>query len=469
MLVLALLCAAQFMVVLDVTVVNVGLSSIQADLGIAFADLAWVVTAYTLAFGGLLLLGGRAADLFGRRRVFLAGLALFTVASLGSGLANSATLLLGTRALQGVGAAMLSPAALSLLTEVFPEGPARRRALATWGAVGAGGAAIGVLVGGALIAAFGWRAIFLINVPVGVAVGLAAPRLLPARRPTAGKRVDLAGAVTLTASLVALLYALLGADSAGWSSARTLALLAGAAAGIALFVLVEARTREPLVPLAVFRQRATVTALVLMMLGMGTLVSGFFFSSLYLQQVLGHSPLRTGLEFLPVATATVIAAHLAGHLIGHLGAKPVIAAGLALAALGTLLLSRLSPHGGYLSDILPGFLLLALGIGLAIVGILVTTMMGAGADDAGLASGLTNTAHELGIALVLSLLSTIAASKIGGTAGLVGHADPGQLAAGLSDAFRAAAAVAFAASLIAVVALRGSDVPAGTEAAFSMH
>jgi EmrB/QacA subfamily drug resistance transporter len=467
--VLAVLCAAQFMVVLDVTVVNVALPSIQSDLGIAFATLPWVVTAYTLAFGGVLLLGGRAADLFGRRRVFVAGLVVFTAASLASGLATSTAMLLATRGLQGLGAAMLSPAALSLLTELFPEGAARRRALAIWGAVGAGGAAVGVLVGGALIAAFDWRAVFLVNVPVGITLLLVAPRLLPARSlSNISRSADIAGALTLTASLVALLYGLLGATGAGWTSSQTLGLLAGAAVGLTVFVAIEARTGAPLVPLRVFARRPTVSALVLMMVSMGTLVSVFFFCSLYLQHVLGHSALRTGLEFLPMATLTVIAAQVGGHFIVHFGVKRVLAGGLALSAIGTFLLSRLPQHGSYLADVLPGFLLIALGVGLALVGILVTALAGSTAEDAGLASGLTNTAHELGIALILSLLSTIAASKVGGASLLVsGH--PGQLVSGIHDALRVAAALTLAGSLFALATLRRNDIPAGAEAAYSLH
>jgi EmrB/QacA subfamily drug resistance transporter len=468
-LVLALLCAAQFMVILDVTVVNVALPSIQADLGFAFADLQWVVTAYTLAFGGLLLLGGRAADLLGRRRVFLAGLGLFTAASLASGLATSPEMLLAARVLQGVGAALLSPAALSLLTAVFPEGPQRHRALAAWAAVGASGAAFGVLLGGILTEAFGWEAIFVVNVPVGLAVALGALRALPAAPPAAG-RIDVAGGLTATASLVALIYALVGADAAGWGSAQTLGLLAAAAAGIGAFFAVEARVREPLVPVAFFRRRATVTALVLMLLGIGTLVSGFFFSSLYLQQVLGHSALRTGLEFLPVAGAIVVAAHAGGHLIARFGAKPVIASGLALGAVGALLLSGLSTGGSYPADVLPGFLVLAVGSGLTLVGVTITAMSGAGHDDAGLISGLTSTAHELGIALVLSVLSAIAASRIGGgTLQTAVGADAGALTAGFADAFRVAAVIALAAMLLTLVALRRSDVRPGAKAAFAGH
>jgi EmrB/QacA subfamily drug resistance transporter len=470
MLALVLLCAAQFIVILDVTVVNVALPSIQADLGFALADLQWVVTAYTLAFGGLLLLGGRAADLLGRRRVFLTGLALFSAASLASGLAGSQEMLLAARALQGLGAALLSPAALSLITFIFAEGDARNRALAAWAAVGASGAAFGVLLGGSLTDAFGWEAIFLVNLPIGVAVALASVRALPATRPSTTKRVDVAGAVIATGSLVALIYALVKADDARWESAQTLGLLTLAAFGIAAFAAVERRVRYPLVPLSVFRRRATVTALVLMGLAMGTLVAGFFFSSLYLQHVLGHSPLRTGLEFMPIAAAIVAAAHAAGHLIARLGAKPVIAAGLGMSAAGALILSGLSPRGSYEMDVLPGFLLLAAGAGVAVVGVTITAMAGAGSDEAGLRAALTSTAHEIGIALVLAVLSTIAASEIGdGALEAARTGQASQLTAGFADAFRVATGVTLAGSLIALTALRRADVPAGTRPAFAAH
>jgi EmrB/QacA subfamily drug resistance transporter len=467
---LVLLCAAQFMVILDVTVVNVALPSIQAELGFTFADLQWVVTAYTLAFGGLLLLGGRAADLLGGQRVFLSGLGLFSAASLASGLAGSQEMLLAARALQGVGAALLSPAALSLITALFPEGPARNRALAAWAAVGASGAAFGVLLGGLLTDAFGWKAIFLVNLPVGVAVALGSVRALPTTRASSGGHLDMAGALVATGSLVALIYALVEADEEGWSSGQTLGLLALTTLWIAVFAAVERRVRDPLVPLPVFQRRAAVTALVLMALGMGTLVAGFFFSSLYLQQALGHSALRTGLEFLPIAAAIVAAAHAAGHLITRLGAKPVIAAGLGIGAVGALLLSGLSPRGSYEVDVLPGFLLLAAGAGLGVVGVTITAMAGAGPEDAGLRSGLTSTAHELGIALVLAVLSTIAASEVGGGAlAAARSADPAQLTGGFAHAFRVAAGVALAAALVALLALRRADVPAGTSRVFAVH
>jgi EmrB/QacA subfamily drug resistance transporter len=467
---LVLLCAAQFMVILDITVVNVALPSIQADLAIAIKDLQWVVTAYTLTFGGLLLLGGRAADLLGRRRVFLAGLAVFTAASLGAALAVSTGALLAARAAQGVGAAMLSPAALSLIATVFPDGYERRRALAAWAAVAASGGAFGVLAGGALKETLGWEAIFLVNVPVGIAVALGALRVLPAPAPARTGRLDVAGAMLATASLVALIYGLVEAPSAGWGSAQTVGLLSAAAAGLGAFVLVEAHVREPLVALAVFRRRPTVTALALMIAGMGTVLSAFYFSSLYLQQVLGHSALRTGLEFLPGAVLVVIAAHVGGLLVSRLGAKPVLAGGMALGGLGALLLSGVSPGGGYVGDVLPGLLVLDVGIGLSASGIFITAMSGVGEEEAGLVSGLTTTAHEVGIAIVLPPLATLAAAGIGDeTVAEAAHVDPVSMTAGLSDAFLAAAGIAFAAAVLALAALRRSDVAPGGRPAFAGH
>jgi EmrB/QacA subfamily drug resistance transporter len=462
---LVLLCAAQFMVILDITVVNVALPSIQADLDIATQDLQWLVTAYTLAFGGLLLLGGRGADLFGRRRVFLAGLAVFSAASLGAALAPTAAALLVARVGQGVGAAMLSPAALSMITTLFAEGRERQRALAAWAAVAASAGAFGVLAGGALTETLSWQAIFLINVPVGIAVWVAAWRVLPAAPPETDRRLDVAGALVATGSLVALIYGLVEAPSAGWGSGQTLGLLAAGTAGLGAFVIVEQRVREPLVALAVFRRRPTAAALVLMIAGMGTVMSAFFFCSLYLQDILGHSALRTGLEFLPGAVLLVLSAHAGGRLVSRVGPKPVLATGMTLGGLGALLLSGVSADGTYISDVLPGLLVLDLGIGLSASGIFITAMSGVGHDEAGMVSGLVTTSHELGIALVLPVLSTIAASQIGAdmtTAGV----DPGLVTMGFGDAFRAAAAIAFGAALLALVALRRSDVTAGTAPAF---
>lgn len=465
-LVLVLLCAAQFMLILDITVVNVALPSIQANVGLALNDLQWVVTAYTLAFGGLIIFGGRAGDLFGRRQMFLAGLALFTAASLIAALAPNSGLLITARAAQGIGAALLSPSALALITSVFPEGAARHRALAVWAAVAASGGAVGVLIGGILTEAFGWQAIFLINVPVGVVIAVAVLRVVPAVRPVAGKRLDPAGALLATGSLVALIYGLVQAESAGWASGQTLSLFALALAGGAAFVLVERVVRNPLVPLSVFRRRPTVVALVLMILGMGPVFSGFFFSSLYLQTVLGHSALRTGVEFLPIAVAIVVAAHGGGHLISRFGAKPIIATGLAVGAVGAVLLSRLPVDGDYLADLLPGFLLLGMGGGLAAAGVMITAMSGARSEDAGLVSGLTNTAHELSIALTLPVLSTVAAgqSALGETA-----AEAGPLTEGITSAFLAAAGIAAAGVVVAGALLRRTDVTTGVNHPHGLH
>ena len=438
---LILLCAAQFMVILDITVVNVALLSIQADLHVAPGDLQWVITAYTLAFGGLLLLGGRAADLLGRRRVFVTGLIVFTAASLGAALAPSPAALIVARVLQGTGAAMLSPAALSLVTTLHPEGPERRRALTAWAAVAAGGSAVGVLAGGVLTELFDWRAIFLVNLPVGAAVALGARRRIPAQPGTHG-RIDVAGALLATGSLVALIYALTRTPDAGWISVQTLGLTALAAAGLTAFATVEARVRQPLIPLRVLRRRTTLVALALMIAGMGTVLSAFFFLTLYLQETLGHSALRTGLEFLPGALALIAAAH-AGH---RLPAKPALAAGMTLAAGGALLLSGLPPHGSYVADVLPGLLTLDVGIGLAAPSVFIVGMAGVGHAEAGAVSGLLTTSHELGIAIVLPVLSTIALN--GG------------------EPFAVAAAIAIGAAVLALAGVRRGDAAPGPAPAF---
>ena len=471
---LLLLVTAQFMVILDITVVNIALPSIQGELGIAIDDLQWVITAYTLAFGGLLLLGGRAADLFGRRRLFLTGLAVFTGASLVAGLSDSSGILIAARVGQGIGAAMLSPAALALVTTLFPEGPERRRALAAWAAVAASGGAFGVLAGGFLSETVDWRAIFFINVPVGVAVFVAALRILPAATPAlpaheiaAATRIDFAGALLAAGSLVALIYGLVEAPSAGWGSAQTIGLLAGAAVGLVAFAAVESRVSEPLVSLSVFRRRPTVVALALMIAGMGTVLSAFFFLTIYLQEVLGHSALETGLMFLPGALLLVATAHAGGHLVSRFGARPVLVAGMSLGAIGALLLSGLPADGSYFGDVFAGLLVLDAGLGFAASGIFITGMAGVDDHDAGMVSGLLTTSHEIGIALVLPVLSTIAISGLDGSIGSAGALDPVAVTAGFGDAFTVAAGIAAAAAMLALVAVRRSDVPVGAAPAFA--
>ena len=449
--VLVLLAVAQFMVILDVTVVNVALPSIGRALDFSPGDLQWVVTAYVLFTAGLLVLGGRAADALGRRRTFLAGLAVFTAASLASGLSGSPALLVGARAAQGVGAALMSPAALSIVTTTY-AGRQRTTALAIWGAIGAGGAAAGVLVGGMLTAWLSWRAVFFINVPLGIATALLALRLIPA---TAGRRrpLDLRGALALTGGIVTLVYAIDGAAAHGWTSARTVLLLAAAAALLVGFALAERAHPRPLVPPATWRMRTLVSSAAMMLGATAILVGAFFLNSLYLQEVLGASALETGLAFLPLTLVIGVGAHLAPHALGHLGARGVVLVGLALMAGGSLLLALAPGDASYAADLLPGYLALGLGTGLVFPAVSITAMSDVGHDDAGMASGLMQTSHELGAALGVAVLSTIATA-----AGAVP-------ALGYQDGSLAAAALAGLLALLALVSVP-SIRPVSTTAAF---
>jgi EmrB/QacA subfamily drug resistance transporter len=420
--ILVLVCVAQFMVILDVTVVNVALPSIGQKLGFAAADLQWVVTAYVLMTGGLLLLGGRAADLLGRRPVFLTGLIIFTGASLASGLAPVPASLIASRAAQGFGAALLSPAALSFLTTTY-SGEQRTTALSTWGAIGAGGAAAGVLLGGILTTYLGWEWVFFINVPVGFITAALTLRLVPTAHTVARslRELDVFGALAVVSGLVLLVFAIQGSGSDGWGSPRTLVPLAFAGGLLGASVGIERRARRPLVPPSTWRVRSLVSSAVVMLGTTGILVGTFFLDSLFLQNVLGASPLTTGLAFLPLVVVIGIAAHIGPHLLVRVGARAVTVSGLALVALGDLLLTGAPAHATSVNDLLPGFLLLGLGIGLTFVAISVTAMSEVRAEDAGLASGLMTTAHELGGAFGVSILS--AAALGGGTAGMAALAD----------------------------------------------
>jgi EmrB/QacA subfamily drug resistance transporter len=443
---LILLCAAQFMVILDATIVNVALPSIRGALHFAPTDLQWVVTAYVLATGGLLLLGGRAADLLGRRPAFLAGLATFTTASLASGLAPSSGALIAARAAQGVGAALLSPAALSILTTSY-TGTQRARALSTWGAIGGAGAAAGVLLGGMLTSWLDWRWVFFVNVPTGALTALIALKLIPSGRSMPGTRavrgLDLPGAAGLVAGLVTLVYAVQGAATHGWASMRTLGLLVVAAGLLMLFASIERRARRPLVTPSVWRLRSLISGTTVMLGVTGILVGTSFLNTLFFQNVLGASPLVTGLEFLPGVLTVGVAAHLGPQLLTRFGARPVIATGLLLMAAGDLILSGAPAHASYLVDLLPAFLLLGLGVGLAFVAISVTSMSDVDHDHAGLASGLITTAHELGGAAGVSLFSAVAFGAGGATgAGFI---------SGYSHGTLAAAAIAAGLALVAVV------------------
>ncbi|HEU5156471.1 MAG TPA: MFS transporter [Streptosporangiaceae bacterium] len=440
---LALLCLAQFMLIVDVTVVAVALPTIGRDLSLGRGGLTWVVAAYSLCFGGLLLLGGRLADTLGRRRAFLVGLTVFTAASLVSGLAWSGAALIGGRVAQGVGAALLSPAALSIITTTF-AGPERNRALGVWAAIGGSGGAVGVLLGGLLTSGPGWQWIFFVNVPVGLAVLALVPRAVapvpPMRRP-----LDLAGALTATSAAALLIFALVRAGEYGWGDATTLVPLGVAVAAATGFVLTERTARSPLVPLPMLGRRSIATGNLVMLSASSLLLASFFLSSQYLQNVLAYSAVGTGLVFLPVALAIIVGAHVSSVLIGKVGPRPVTAASFAISAAGLLLLAGLPADGRVLVDLLPGFLILAVGLGSGFVCATTTALSGVGHHEAGLASGIVNTGHEIGGAFGVALATALAGASVGG-----------QTVGGFQTAFGA-----FAAGAAVVAVLAPALVPAG--------
>ena len=437
---MVVLSMAQFMVILDATVVNVALPSIARSLGFAAGGLQWVVTAYVLASGGLVLLGGRAADVAGRRRVFLTGLALFTAASLASGLAPVAGALIAARAGQGVGAALLTPAALSIITTAY-SGAQRAAALGVWGAIGGAGAAVGVLAGGILTTWLGWRSVFLVNVPVGVVAGLLSLRLVPRHKPRRrfGRELDLPGAALAVAGVVAVAYALAGAPAHGWGSARTLLLLALGLVLLAGFAVAERSARRPLVPAQIWRTRSLVAAVVVMLGATGILVGTFFLNSLYLQDVQHASALRVGLEFLPLALVIGAGAHLASRLLPRAGSRALIVAGLVLMGAGAVLLTGVSARSGYLTGFLPGLLVVGMGTGLVFPATTVTAMSDIAEDRAGTASGLVTTAHEIGAALGVAVFSAVAVAAGGGIA--VGYRHGFMVAAAVAAGLAVAAAL----------------------------
>jgi EmrB/QacA subfamily drug resistance transporter len=439
---LLLLCLAQLMVILDISAVNVALPDLAKDVGIDHADLGWTITSYSVVFGSLLLLGGRAADLLGRRRVFLAGLGVFTVASLASALAGSADALFAARAGQGLGAAMLSPAALSILMTTFTDGRERATALGAWGAVGGAGAAIGVLLGGALTELVDWRAIFFINLPVGLLLAAGTMHVVAAdaRRPQ-WRGLDLRGALVATVSFGALVLAATQANSAGWTSAQTLGLGAAGLAGLATFAALERRTRQPLLRVERLADRAVAGGVVMMLAASAVLFGAFLLTSLYLQNVLHTSALQTGLAFLPLAVATGFGAHSGSQLVSHGGVRVPLAGAFAVAAGGLLLLSGVDAHGSYLADVLPGMLVTGVGLGVVLVCVAVAVLTGARDDETGMLSGLNTTGHEIGGSLGVAVLLTIATSA------------PASLAGGIGDAFLAAAVLAGTASVVALLVL----------------
>jgi EmrB/QacA subfamily drug resistance transporter len=410
---LIILCLGTLMIVLDATIVNVALPSIRKDLGFSETSLAWVVNAYLLTFGGFLLLGGRLGDLFGHRRLFLIGIALFTLASLACGLANSQGTLIAARAIQGLGGAVVSAVALSLIMMLFTETGERAKAMGVYGFVASGGGTVGVLAGGILTDTLNWHWIFLVNIPIGIAVYALCSALLPATHGTSeSRRVDVAGAVTVTASLMLAVYAIVNGNQVGWATARTLGLLATAAVLLAVFLVVESRVPAPLMPLAIFKHRNVSTANAVGVLLAGAMFAWFFLSALYLQQILGYSPLQVGLAFLPSSLIMgAFSLGLSAKLVMRFGIRPPLVAGMLLMAAGLSLFARVPVDGNFVVDVLPGTVLLGIGAGMGFNPLLLAAMGDVEPTEAGLASGVVNTAFMMGGALGLAVLASLANSR----------------------------------------------------------
>ena len=452
---LLVLCLGDLMIVLDVTIVGVALPSIREDLGFSEESLAWVVNAYLITFGGFLLLGGRLGDLFGHRRLFLGGIALFTLASAACGLATSQELLVGARAVQGLGAAVVSAVALSLMMTLFTEPAERAKAMGIFGFVASGGGSLGVLLGGVLTDVLNWHWIFLVNVPVGIAVVVLTILLIPSQRvASAAYRLDVGGAVTVTVSLMVAVYAIVNGNEVGWLTARTLGLLAAAGALLAIFLLIESRVVSPLVPLRLFRLRNIAVSNVVGVLWAGAMFAWFFLSALYLQLVLGYSPLEVGLAFLPGNLVMgALSIGLSARLVLRFGIRPPLAVGLTLAAVGLLLFARAPVDGNFVVDVLPAMVLLGLGAGMAFNPVLLAAMSDVGPTEAGLASGVVNTSFMMGGALGLAVLASVAASRTD-TLLAAGDSQAEALTGGYHVAFLVGAFFALAAAALGGLLLR---------------
>ena len=455
---LALVCAAIFMTVVDVSIVNVAIPTIGRKLQFSSDSLQWVVTAYALTFGGFLLLGGRAADLLGRRRVFMVGLVLFTLASLACGLAESEGMLIAARAVQGLGAAIISPATLSIITTTFDEGAERNKAIGIWGAMGGSGAAVGVLAGGVLTKYLGWEWIFFVNVPVGALVLALTPRFVRESRIAVARRTyDPLGAVTVTSSLVLLVYAISKAPDVGWGSARTILLLVASAVLMAGFLVWETHERQPLMPLGIFRIRTVAGANVVGFLLAAVVFSNFFVLTLYVQQVLGWSALRTGVTFLATAGTVVLVAGGAQALVTRIGPKRVLALGLALTSGAMLWYAQIPVEGHYASDLLPGYLMMGFGLALSFIPVSIAALAGVAEREAGLASGLLNTSQQIGGAIGVAVVSTLMASH---TTSLLreGVGAPEALTSGYRWAFWLLAGVGIAGVLATLTLVRREEL-----------
>jgi EmrB/QacA subfamily drug resistance transporter len=460
--VLAVVALAQFMVVLDATVVNVALPTIKRDVGFSEQSLSWILNAYTLMFGGFLLLGGRLADRLGRRRLFVAGIALFSGASLICGVSQSEGMLLVARGVQGLGGAMVSPAALSIILTTFAEGPDRNRALAVWGAIAGAGGAVGLLLGGVIVQVLSWRWVFFVNVPVGAMVLVLAPRIVPESRSESvtGHGYDAEGAVAITLGTIALVFTLIKADSWGWTSGRTLAGFVVSAVLIGAFIVIERRHEDPLVPLRIFSNRSLAASDVTMLVVAAALFGVFFFCTLYLQQVLGYSALKTGIAYLPLSLTIIGGSVLASRLVDRFTPKPVLVGGLLVSTAGFVLLTRVSGHGDYASHVLPAMVVLGSGLGTSFVPITIAATNGVAPGDSGLASGLLNTTQQVGGSLGLAILSSVSTSRT--TNALhAGSPLPAALTHGFTGAFTVAAALCAIGVAVALALLPGRRREAG--------
>jgi EmrB/QacA subfamily drug resistance transporter len=455
---LGLLCVAQFVVVLDASIVNVALPTIKEALNFSEDSLPWVVNAYVLTFGGFLLLGGRLADLLGRRRLFMAGLVLFALASLAGGLAADSGQLIAARAVQGLGAAILSPAALSIVAVTFKDGAERNKALGIWGAVAGSGGAAGVLLGGVLTEYIGWEWVLWVNVPIGILAAAIAPTLIAESSAEAETRhFDVAGALTVTLGLSAFVFALLDAESAGWGSFQTIGTIVASLILLGAFVAIERRSRAPLVPFSIFRVRTITGANVVGILVGASLFSMFYFISLYMQQILGYSPIKAGISYLPLAVTIILAAGIASGLVTKVGFKPILAIGMACIALGLLWFTQISVDGTFLGDILGPSLLAALGLGFAFVPVTIAAVSGIEDREQGLASGLINTSQQVGGALGLAILAAVANSVVGS------NETPDSLVEGFQAAFAVGAGFAIVGLIATLVLVRTADSRAHVE------
>ncbi len=462
-----LLAMTQFVIVIDASIVNVALPSIGAHLHFSRDDLSWVVNAYALAFGGFLLLGGRMADLLGRRRMFMVGLVVFSLASLAGGLAQSEGWLIATRAVQGLGAAIVSPAALSIITTTFAEGAERNRALGIWGAVAGAGGAAGVLLGGILTSGLNWRWVLFVNVPIGLIAAALAPRTLVESRREAGESTfDIPGAVTVTAGLALLVYAVVDAVNVGWGSSRTVACLAAAVLLLIAFVVIELRATDPLMPFSIFKKRTLRGAnIVGLLIGM-SLFSMFFFISLYLQDVMGYTPIKTGIAYLPLAVGIIVSAGIASQLVTRLGFKIPLTLGMVLIAAALFWFAQVpAPNGAYISDILGPSLLAAFGLGLAFVPGTIAAVTGTEPAEAGLASGLINTSQQVGGALGLAILATVANSRTQSLFHAGVHSSAVALTKGFDRAFLIGAGFAILGAILTVLLISSKDSRAHAKAA----